>query len=153
MKEFIKNLMMNLNDDDSESENNNKNYDLINLFRQRTANGNIRPTLNNYDYDYKLNDGESENFLVNENNYNIRNSDYVEQRFMDENLEINPFLVDKKKYGNGLKKLFVNSDAGTSDYINEFNTETKIDFLGGLTLWQFTAIIIAILIFIGNYFC
>ena len=59
------------------------------------------------------------------------------------------FLIDKKKYGNSLKKLFINSETETS--YNDFNTETRIDLLGGLTLWQFTAIIFAALICIGKY--
>lgn len=131
MKEFLKNVMLNLNEDESESDDISKNYDLINLFKKTAKN-------NNYDYDYKLND---------ERMLNNQNKDYYEPRLMDDNVEINPFLIDKKKYGNSLKKLFINTETNQNSFGN-FNTETKIDLFGGLTLWQFTAIIFAMLIFV-----
>ncbi len=59
----------------------------------------------------------------------------------------NPFFVDSKK--NGLNKLILNS--GSDNFMmDHFNTDTRIEALGGLSLWQFTAIIILILIFICN---
>ena len=147
MKEFLKNLMLNLNEDESDSDTNanniNKNYDLINLFKQSS---NKKQNFN-YDYEYKL-DNEVDAFLVNENKLTPQGHVHFEQRLMDESLEQNPFLIDKKKYGNSLKKLFINSETETS--YNDFNTETRIDLLGGLTLWQFTAIIFAALICIGK---
>ena len=140
MKEFLKKLMLNLNDDDIDSETNsnsfNKNYDLINLFKH-ASNKKQNP---NYDYEYKL-DNDADVFLLNENK--------LSQRFMDESLETNPFLIDKKKYGTSLKKLFINSESETN--YNDFNTETRIEILGGLTLWQFTAIIFAVLFFLGKF--
>ena len=138
MKEFLKKLMLNLNEDESENESNiNKNYDLVHLFKQTPKNSNF-----NYDYDYKLDD-------VLDNELSSQNKENLEQRFMDENQEVNPFLVDRKKYGNSLKKLFVNSESSDTSF-SSFSTETKIELLGGLTLWQFTAIIFAFLIFICN---
>ena len=62
----------------------------------------------------------------------------------------NPFFVDYKK--SGLNKLFLQGghDSASSRYVVEdFNTDTRIGMLGGLSLWQFTAIIIFSLLFIG----
>ena len=98
---------------------------------------------------------DNANFILSNNmNYDTdliynKNSDYPEQRFMDDNLE-NPFLIDKKKLG--LRKLFLNSEPDTGSFEHEFNSDTRIEALGGLSLWQFTAILISVLMFIGNLF-
>lgn len=146
--------MLNLNDDENENEysnnnNSNNNNDLVNILNKISSNS--KPKQQQHTLYDSMDD--TTNFVINNNmNYDTdliynKNSDYLEQRFMDDNLE-NPFLIDKKKQG--LRKLFLNSESDTGSFENEFNSDTRIQALGGLSLWQFTAILISVLMFIGN---
>lgn len=80
-------------------------------------------------------------------------------RFTSDNGLDNPFFV-KKMPQNGLSRLFLSADpndvaasaAAYDDAAGEFTTDTKIDFLGGLTIWQLTAILIAVFMFLGEFY-
>jgi hypothetical protein len=63
----------------------------------------------------------------------------------------NPFFVDYKK--NGLNRLFSNGDKSRLNIEDDFSTDTPVSAFGGLSLWQFTAIIIFVLILIGVLVC
>lgn len=142
MKEFYKSLLLSLNDDETNEKESEEN--LLKLFDR------IRNSKSSGD---SLMDDE----LQNQNNFEYN----LEQRYLeDENLE-NPFLVNRKLNHNNrfsnLNKLFVSSErVDLGDYksprsLIDFNTDTKIDFFGGLTIWQITAILIAFLMFIGKF--
>lgn len=65
----------------------------------------------------------------------------------------NPFLVNRSQR-NGLRRLFLSSDpddleqqrqsSGQNEF--EFNSDTRIALLGGLTIWQLTAVVLAFIL-------
>lgn len=78
----------------------------------------------------------------------------------------NPFLVNRSQR-NGLRRLFLSTDPdeayeasilSSSSSLSasgeiEFNSDTKIAFLGGLTIWQLTALVIAFIMFACKRVC
>jgi hypothetical protein len=143
MKEYYKSELLNLNDYENSDGDDYDYKGLSNLINKillssktnnmnRKANGNV---LNEYESSDEINN------LQPEVDYNL------EQRFIEKDLQ-NPFLIAKNKVSLG-NVLSYSSDSDFSESDDYFNTNTRIDALGGLTLWQLTAIMIAILMFIG----
>lgn len=135
-----------------DSSKNRKNPNNININSNNNNNNRKSYILNDYDTNTNLN-GEFDLLdLIQSNNNNK-----VAATSDNENKLENPFYVNQRQT-QGLSKLFSNGGGGGSVISAEqkflidsdFNTDTKIQMLGGLTLWQFTAIIIIILVFLGS---
>jgi hypothetical protein len=144
-------------EEDSTYFNKKKELDLMDLLINRMEK-NRRNKMNYLRKNFVNHNNENDPIgnVINDNDYDLYSSDASgsnhEFKALDGNsnnrLE-NPFFVDSKK--NGLNKLILNS--GSDNFMmDHFNTDTRIEALGGLSLWQFTAIIILILISICNYF-
>jgi hypothetical protein len=140
--ELFKALLLKFNEDESrENSNNNNYYDLVNLFNQVR---NSKPIGSEGDelFNFEADGTTDFNFY---------------QKLIDEQLQrsntLAPAVGDPKRGSNlGLNKLFMSSsnpiliDSDTAS----FDSDTEIDYLGGLSLWHLTAILISILIFTGK---
>lgn len=84
--------------------------------------------------------------------YSVDAADSVRAASSASESETNPFLVNRsQRYG--LSRLFLSSNPDEtyeSAAQFEFNTDTKIGFLGGLTIWQLTAVLISIIMLFGS---
>ncbi len=147
---------LNQQDDDGVYFNKKRELDLMDLLLNRMEK-NRRLKMNYLRKSTVINENNNDPIgsVLNDNDYDLYSADTTgnnnEFKALDGNANTNrlenPFFVDSKK--NGLNKLIINS--GSDNFMmDHFNTDTSIDALGGLSLWQFTAIIILILISICN---
>jgi hypothetical protein len=101
------------------------------------------------------------NQIKNDNHLGVEfEPNLLEQEVHNENILQNLILIDKlsnnNKHNNNkindLSQLFISVDPfASNDNINEFTSDMRIDSLGGLRLWQLTAILIIVLTLIGNF--
>jgi hypothetical protein len=141
MKEDYKSAFLNLNDyENSEADDYESLSNLIKkiILSSKTTNMNRKANANALS---EYENSDETNNLQPDLDYNL------EQRFMEKDLQ-NPFLIVKNKVSLG-NVLSYSSDSDFNEPGDYFNTNTRIDALGGLNLWQLTAIIIAVLMFIG----
>ncbi|CAF0796443.1 unnamed protein product [Brachionus calyciflorus] len=127
MKEFYRNFFLNLNEEET---SNQDNYDSIIQILEKIQS---RPkTTDNLDSDANMDFRFDQNILEYDNHEN-------------------PFLANKRNFRLGdLNRLFVGSDDSlytTSSSI--FNTDTQLEFLGSLRIWQVAAIMIAFVMFLA----
>ena len=137
-EEYMQKIFQKLNEDENEGKENN--YDLVNLFNriQNSKQLNSYEDSANYESEAITQDKDMSSFDFN-----------LEQKLMDESLE-KQLLIKENSRSSDLSRLFISSDPLNSPNSEDFNSDTKLNSLGGISLWQLTAIVFLILILIGK---
>jgi hypothetical protein len=134
-EQFLQNLRVEFDKVDEDT-NSQDNYELINLLNQ----------IHNSDPVYSA-DTES---TFNSDDFAQSITDHsFDQELIDEHLQRVNTLASHKN--NGLRRLFVDDSAALSDTTASFTSDTSIEWLGGLSLWQMTLIVVSILVLIGKF--
>lgn len=129
MKEFYRNFFLNMNEDDQDA----KSYENVIKVLEEMQNRRLDPQIKSFHSN-------------SENEFDAKILEY--DKFE------NPFLY-KRNFRNGnLNQLFVASDGDSQPF---FSTDTQLEFLGSLRIWQVAAILIAFIMLMGKlsefYFC
>lgn len=122
MKEFYKNFFLNMNEDDQ----NAKSYDNIIKVLEEMQNRRGDPQKNSFHSN-------------SENDFDAKILEY--DKFE------NPFLYKRNFHNGNLNQLFVTSDGDSQPF---FSTDTQLEFLGSLRIWQVAAILIAFIMLMGK---
>lgn len=121
MKEFYKNFFLNMNEEEPSS----KNYENVIKLLEDMQNRRSDPHTNN----------------VQSNTESDFDAKILEYDQLD-----NPFLFRRNFRHGNLNQLFVSTDTDSQSFLS---TDTQLEFLGSLRIWQVAAILIAFLMFIG----